>query len=101
MFKRRDILSILGASAAASVAVAAEDVSTIDNGWPGYGLALPGKEVQNKIAASLEKLAASIRSGEVSALGLDIHSKVRIHQWMEHMVTVKLEIPGIDDGVTS
>jgi hypothetical protein len=95
MTTRRDILAVLGLAAAGSAAVAAEDVADPPfKGWPqAPGLATPGPEFQERVARTLERLAAALRRGEVGACGMNVSSAVTPNEWLEHVLTIRLELP--------
>jgi hypothetical protein len=72
--------------------LAAEDFNGLETATPA-GLARPSAQFQEKMAESLERLANAIRSGELSARGLNIKSDVKFDDWMKHDIVISVEMP--------
>lgn len=97
---RRNILTVLGVAAASTPAFAAEKMNSYEDG-PRHvpGLTMYSPEAQELYAKALCEAAAAIRRGELSCIGMDIHSKVRPEEWMEHKVTFTFELLAEMSGV--
>jgi len=90
---RRNILTILGLAPVATAVAASEDLDT----WgasPGIpGLTTRGPEFQIRVAETLERMAAAIRTHELIAQEVELNSKVQFSEWMTHDFHVKVELP--------
>jgi hypothetical protein len=93
MGTRRDILGVLGLGAVATATVATESMATIEPSAGVPGLAMPGPEFQLKVAQALENLARAIRIGDATAMGVAVHSEMKLEEWFTHHVTFKVEVP--------
>lgn len=93
---RRDILGVLGLSAAAvSTEALAFDEDVNGKGMP---IGVPaytkrGYDTIDKIATALENLAKSIRNREAIPTKLVTNSKMEGDEFLQHDVTVTVELP--------
>jgi len=91
MNTRRNILKVLGMTAVAGT-VSTDTIAGNDS--PGYpAITVEGsKQFQDRVAESLESLAKAIRSGEATALAIDVQSKLELNNWLQHEVKIRVEI---------
>jgi len=94
--ERRDLLKYLGIAGAATL-VNGEAVGKDYAGPSGPdvpNLVDGGREGQLAIAAQLEKLAAGIRAGDLSAVEMKIGTAVKPNDphWLTHDVTISVEM---------
>jgi len=90
MNDRRNILKMLGLTAVGG-AVSTEAIgASSGEGYPAH--AMRSVNLQERVAASLERLAAAIRRGDVAAMKIDVHSSVTMDDWLSHEIKVHVEI---------
>ena len=98
---RRNILTILGLTGAATPALAIEKFDSTQ-GWHGEihtplparvpGYIARSAETQSRIAATLDEMAAAVRRGELTAIGVEITSKAPVGEWMVHEIKFLCEL---------
>jgi len=97
---RRNVLEVLGIGGALGVSTEALGRQFIlprdhkTGAERSAALMERSEETQLKIAAALEKLAREIRDNKVDAKELTVNSSLKFDEWLEHTVTVRLEIIG-------
>ena len=87
---RRNILKLLGLTAVGGTVSTEAIGASSGEGYPAH--AMRSVSLQNSIAESLERLAAAIRRGDVAATSVDVHSSLRMDEWISHEVKVNVEI---------
>jgi hypothetical protein len=88
-----------GASSAAFSAEDMTDKKLMKVSGSVEGLVRNGSEFQERVAESLERLAAAIRRHEANAVGLTIESSVEVNTYLSHDVRIKVTIPLSDKSV--
>jgi len=93
---RRNVLEVLGIGGALGVSTEAvgKVVSPFKDNRATFAYGERSVETQERIAAALEKLAREIRANKVDAKELTVNSSLKFDEWLEHTVTVRLEIIG-------
>jgi hypothetical protein len=87
------MLALLGISAVATVVNTETLVSSELGNMDGFpNASLRGMERQIKIAEALERLAAGVRSGDLAAIELVTTSSLKADEWLQHSVTVRVEM---------
>lgn len=99
---RRNILTLLGVAAPASVAVEMLANPEIANGSPKGipGVIMRSPEAQERFASMLEHMAKSIRRNDMACLQIRVESQADLDSWMKHRVIIDCEIDATEDATS-
>lgn len=92
MIGRRSVLTALGLVPITAAIPSTEDVSLETGGGP--SLAHPSRELQLNAAKALERLATGIRKQEIEVTEMDVHSEMRMSQFMSHVLSLRFALLG-------
>ena len=101
MTTRRNVLTFLGLAGVASAAVAGEDLTSprclgsadeINAGEGRVVAHLLDGDSYERIAVALERLAAGIRSKEVSIHGMAVDTEITTDDWLTQELSIKFEL---------